>query len=51
MMDAVVSLMIISTLGIAVLALLGVSYQRASHLDADLRACLAELNSAVVGAP
>jgi hypothetical protein len=51
MMDGVVSLFILSTLGLMVLALLGQSYQRVSHLDSELRTCLSDLNKAVVGAP
>jgi hypothetical protein len=51
MMDAVVSLLVISTLGLSVLALLSLSYQRVSHLDSELRVCLQDLNTAVIGEP
>lgn len=51
MMDAVISLLIISSLGLAALILLSTSFQQVSHLDMELRNCLKDLNSAITGSP
>ena len=45
MIDAVVSVMIFSTLGLAVLMLLGAGYRALNSADSELRSCLTQLQT------